>query len=532
MSDEELAQLELETSLLTFGEEILGYRFYGWQCNAIEPFDHASLELVQVSLATPNGSGKSAVVIPTLVLGWLALYPKGKVVLTTADGKQLDGQVMPAIEAHRAKFPDWKFIEREITTRTGGRFVAFTTDQAGRAEGWHKIDNLDGPLLIICDEAKTIPDDIFGAIDRCTYNAILLTSSPGHMVGRFYESQFVTPGFVRIRVGLNDCPHITQDKIDRIMAQYGPNGATPNEAFIGSTLEGKFMEASGEARFDRDGLKELEEQAKAEDERQWLQQPHRAELFDIIEQDNGQLQLRPNPVNGWAWIKEHPAWTAPPYQGPSYPVSVLGFCDPMTGEQSEGSLDRDTHAAGILRAGYIDELRVEHDHELVAVLHHEGGCRWDNDVLAERLSLLLRYYGDAPVIVEANNSGTEVMRLLLIAGRTLWRREKVNHKVPGRKMIDVVGFQTNGTTKNIWIGAIGTVIRERTLGCCYRMAVEHMKNFILNEKGTGEAQAGCKDDFVTGIGLALFALSFAKQLKPPQPLRLGVPVTAVRGPWG
>lgn len=236
-----MAEIEpdIETSLIAFAEEVLGFSLYDWQCDTLSPFDNATQALTMVSLATPNGSGKSAVVITTLILGWLAMYEKGRVVLTTADGKQLDGQVMPAVVAHRSKFPEWKFIEREITTPSGGRFVAFTTDQAGRAEGWHKLDDIDGPLLFICDEAKSVPEDIFDAIDRCTFNGLLLASSPGKMSGTFYESQKNPKhGFIRIRVGLKDCPHITQDKIDRIIAKHGA-GST----FTRSALHGEFLES-------------------------------------------------------------------------------------------------------------------------------------------------------------------------------------------------------------------------------------------------------------------------------------------------
>jgi len=228
----------IESSLITFAEETLGLDLYPWQSAALVPFDEASARLVQVSLATPNGSGKSAVVITALVLGWLTLYPKGRVVLTTADGKQLDGQVMPAIESHRAKFSEWEFQSRRVSTPTGGAFIAFTTDQAGRAEGWHKLDDIEGPLLMIVDEAKSVPEDIYTALDRCTFNALLLASSPGRMHGSFYDSQFNPDlGFVRLSVGLKDCPHITQDKIDRIVAKYGPNSP-----FTRSALHGEFIE--------------------------------------------------------------------------------------------------------------------------------------------------------------------------------------------------------------------------------------------------------------------------------------------------
>jgi len=229
---------EAETSFLTFAEEILGMPLYEWQEDCIEPFDYLSEKLVQVSLATPNGSGKSALVIPAIILGTLWYYPKARVILTTADGKQLDGQVMPALEAHRAKFEGWRFLERNIITPTGGEFIGWTTDSPGRAEGWHKISDMEGPLVIIVDEAKTVDEGIFSALDRCTYNALLLASSPGKMSGTFYESQFnLNLDYIRIAVGLKDCPHITQDKIDRIIAKHGPNSP-----FTRSTLHGEFIE--------------------------------------------------------------------------------------------------------------------------------------------------------------------------------------------------------------------------------------------------------------------------------------------------
>lgn len=490
---------EVIASFITFGREQLGLPMHEWQEDVVEEFDHASNRLVLVSLATPNGSGKSSVVIPVLALGWLWLYPQGRVVITTADGKQLDGQVMPALERYRGKFAHWKFIERQVTTPSGGQLIAFTTDDPGRAEGWHKLDDEKGPLLIICDEAKTIPDAIFSAIDRCTPNAILLTSSPGHKVGRFYDSQFRPElRFRRFQIGLKDCPHIPKSKIDRIIDTHGADSP-----FTRSTLHGEFMDAESEQRFDRDGLEYLSAQVESE-----RQQP-RAVLGRILEQP------RPHGAAFQQWVKDKAGyfWVSElPVPGCSY----IGFCDPMTGEQSEGSLERDTHSAGILRAPFMDPDGVIYDAEVVAMCHAPGGCRWYNDVLAERFGSLLRFYGDPMAIVEANNSGTEVMRLLSQAGRTLWRREKPNHRVPGRKMLEVVGFHTTALTKSLWVGALSSAISERSLVCKYGQAVEHFKNFIIEESGRGAAQPGTFDDHVTGIGLGLFAIGGAAKLRTPK----------------
>jgi hypothetical protein len=486
---------DIETSFVTFSEERLSFRLHWWQAACLAWFDNLSLKLVQGSLATPNGSGKSSVVIPSIVFGGLTLYPKCRIVLLSADAKQLDGQLMPAINAHRGKFPDFRFVEREITTPEGGRFVGFTTDEPGRAEGWHKLDDIEGPLLIICDEAKTIPDAIFQALDRCTFNALLLCSSPGGMQGRFYESQFGRQDFLKLRVGLSDCPHIGQDKIARLREQYGPDGVTPNPSFLASTLDGKFMEADQELRFNPVGLKRLNDMADTY-EREWRQaiktKPQLSPIGDLQENARG-ISWHADHQTGWLWMCEKPV------PGCEY----LGFGDPMTGEQSEGSKLRDTHAFGIFRKSFIDEHGVQRDDEIVACLHAENGVRWDNDIAAERFDMLLRFYGDCRAIIEANNSGTEVMRMLRIAGRTLWKRRKRDAVNPNAKLLEIVGFQTTAASKGQWIGALGRAIREETIVCRYRQACSHFSTFILTEDGSGEAQPHAFDDWVTGIGMAI-----------------------------
>jgi hypothetical protein len=269
------------------------------------------------------------------------------------------------------------------------------------------------------------------------------------------------------------------------------------------------MDADGELRFDREGLNALEDMSDV-----WHGSAERLVLHEQ-EPMRGQSQPWPTPgiqKDGWIWCSERPR------PGCRY----IGFCDPMTGAQSEGSLNRDTHSAGILRAAFVDADGVEHDAELVSALYvpseeepSGAACQWDNDILAQRLAMLLRWYGNPICIVEANNAGTEVIRLLLQEGCNLWRREKPNHRLPGKKMIDVVGFQTNSATKNYWIGALGAAIRDRLLVCKFAPAVKQFATFVLNDKGTGEAQGGCHDDWVTGVGLGLYQIHAATMLPMP-----------------
>lgn len=227
----------IEGSPLWFSDAVLGQKTYPWQdwvlCKIEDPRGRR-----KISVVAPNGSGKSERVIATSALWVPFAHTRGTTVITTADGKQLDNQIWPAITKHRAKFPDWKFLDRRVDTPTGGRIIAFTTDEPGRAEGWHKeMDSglLDGPLLIICDEAKSIPEPIFDAIKlRCNFTWLLLISSAGLRQGTFYESQS-DPSYVTRRVTHEDCPHLDPERIADLLA------LGRDHPVVASTLFSEFM---------------------------------------------------------------------------------------------------------------------------------------------------------------------------------------------------------------------------------------------------------------------------------------------------
>jgi phage terminase large subunit len=216
----------------------LGISLYRWQaeiCLTIE--QAATLTRKKVAVRAPNGVGKTARCITLSALRWLQRFPRGKVVITSYDNRQISDQLWMALRAQAAKFPGWKWTDSEytITTPTGGRLRAFTTSDPGRAEGFHS--DADCPLLIIVDEAKSIDPEIMKAVDRCTYSVLLYISSPGPMAGPFYEA-FTTnqQSFITFAVGLADCPHKPRELIDDIIATYGEN-----DPYTRSTLYGEFM---------------------------------------------------------------------------------------------------------------------------------------------------------------------------------------------------------------------------------------------------------------------------------------------------
>jgi hypothetical protein len=225
------------SDVVTFAEEGLGLALYGWQAQAADVIDAGSERTrIKVALVAPNGSGKTERIVALSTLNWLARYPAGRVIVTTADAKQLDSQLMPALRSHAGKFPAWEFLNRSIRTMEGGFCLAFTTDEPRRAEGHHA--RADSPVLIIVDEAKSVEQGIFEALDRCTYTVLLLISSPGLKAGRFYDAfTKYRADYVTFEVGLTDCPHVSTERIRDVEATYGES-----HPLTRSTLYGEFMD--------------------------------------------------------------------------------------------------------------------------------------------------------------------------------------------------------------------------------------------------------------------------------------------------
>jgi hypothetical protein len=234
----------LRDSPLLFARTVMGQNLYSWQQEICEAVDFGSgFERVRIAVRTPNGSGKSSIVIPVCILRWLDRYPKSKVVLTSADAKQLDSQLMRAMHSYRhPHLVHWEFLSREIRTPQGGMLVSFCTDEAARAEGHH--GSKGAPLLVVLDEAKSIPSEIFQAIDRCGYAVLLLISSPGLRSGTFYDSFSVNrANHIVFEISLQQCPHIAPAKIEDMVSVYGES-----HPLVRSSIYGEFMDlAEGES---------------------------------------------------------------------------------------------------------------------------------------------------------------------------------------------------------------------------------------------------------------------------------------------
>lgn len=248
--------------------------------------------------------------------------------------------------------------------------------------------------------------------------------------------------------------------------------------------------SSGRPRFSIEGVTRLEVLAKAE---------HDLGQIGVIEQaSNGTgVTWIPRRDEGWVWMSEDRR------EGCSY----IGFIDPCTGEQSKGAKNPDAHAAGIIRAGYTDQHGELHLPELVAAIHVPNGCRWDDSLIAERLTWLADYYGGCMIVPETGN-GLGVLVKLREFGATVYQRHKFDHTNPGKR-VPVFGWETNNQTRDIWVNAVADGIREQSFICRYLPAVKQMKTFVIDDRGKAQAKSGEHDDWVTGIGLGLACIGLA-----------------------
>lgn len=236
-----------------------------WQKRAFEAIDpHGS----RVSICTANGVGKTSKIVTGAILWHMAVFPKSLAVSTAGAFRQVKSQLFPNLLEFAECFPGWKFKpgSLEIEAPNGSRYLGFSTDDEGKAEGYHgqkealyEIDHHQskGPLMIILDEAKTVPDGIKDAAERCTYQRLLLTSSTGFAEGFFWESHKKKSKFyhtlkipqkghfeetrvgsdVPVDLGYQENRHVDFEKGDKLREELGPN-----HPLVRSTLDAEFMD--------------------------------------------------------------------------------------------------------------------------------------------------------------------------------------------------------------------------------------------------------------------------------------------------
>src|ERR1039458_3103178 len=182
-----------------------------------------------------NGSGKDKFIIAACFVWFLMKYPQSQAVVTSSSSKQLDRQTDRHIrllcqsvntligeEVWKINFRHYEFLP----TKSNGEL--FATDDPGNAEGWHPT-TVTGKQAIFTSESKSIPDEIFIALLRCSQTTHRVdASSPGPQVGYFYNlcqpglsvmrsdinSPLDTDKVIQYKVTAYDCSHLPKAYID------------------------------------------------------------------------------------------------------------------------------------------------------------------------------------------------------------------------------------------------------------------------------------------------------------------------------
>ncbi len=209
-------------------------KLYDWQIDTLMEFSREDNIPKRMVLCANNGSGKSQIIVSPCSLWACMKYPQTQVIITSASGDQIDNQVCRALNnlcrnintKHGKEI--WKINYRRYECLATGSIIdLYATDDPGKAEGYHPI-SVNGKFVIIVDEAKSVSDEIFRSIGRCTgWTHRLDVSSPGIPAGYFYKefsaSDKMLGNIWRRRVTYKECSHIRESEADESMKLLGEN---------------------------------------------------------------------------------------------------------------------------------------------------------------------------------------------------------------------------------------------------------------------------------------------------------------------
>ena len=218
-----------------FAREVLKMELYPWQEEVL--WDLATNEDQTIILKAANGSGKTQGIATVALLWHCACFSNSQVVTTAGVYRQVKEQLWGNIRQQQAKLgPTWKINTTDLQAPNGSKAIGFSTDHAKKFEGFHN-DN----LLIILDEAKSIPDELWEAVQRCNAPRVrvLVMSSTGLDEGFFAEAFHTKREFFSHHsVTSYDCPHLSDKWIDKMIRMWGKDHPLVRSMIFSEFIEG------------------------------------------------------------------------------------------------------------------------------------------------------------------------------------------------------------------------------------------------------------------------------------------------------
>lgn len=231
-----------------FASDKSDHQLWKWQTEVLELMGRlkpTSLKPLKIALRASNGSGKDSIIVAAFVVWFILSKIKSRVVITSSSGTQLTAQTENAIRNLCEKVNKYFGLEyirvrqRYISSRISGSEIRlFATDEAGKAEGYHPIQP-GAEMAIVVSEWKTVTDEIYQALRRCTgFNYWLGVSTPGEPIGSFHKAattwklvelddieKINEPGNYTFRVTSYQCPHISAEDIEEDKVELGEHSA-------------------------------------------------------------------------------------------------------------------------------------------------------------------------------------------------------------------------------------------------------------------------------------------------------------------
>lgn len=228
--------------------------------------------------------------------------------------------------------------------------------------------------------------------------------------------------------------------------------ATSDEAFI----------ASGRPRFNLKAVKQYEINKKAPIHQGYLDRKGKSKTVKLIDDENGYVQIYKMPE-----------------KNKTYSIGADVAEGLITGDYSVAVvLDEECNVVGLWR-GHVDP-----------------------DIFGRELVSLGYFYNEAYIGCESNNHGSTTIRSMLNEDYYNLYYSKLYDRI-NDEMTKKVGWLTNQKTKPIAIDKLAEFIREFLIAIPSIEIIKELYTYVIDEKGRTNAQAGCHDDCVMALAIAL-----------------------------
>lgn len=197
-----------------FASHILGAELWEGEVEILRSIQHQR----RTAIKTCHGVGKTFT-LAVAVLWWLARYPEGIVLTTSATQRQVKTQLW--FEIHRAaegaKVPYPKLKTTELKFRDDKNFaIGFSTNQTENFQGYHGKH-----VLILADEAPGIESGIWDAIAGTMAGGnvhIVMAGNPTVPAGAFFDAFAKERGLWNtITIDAFDSPNLKGMKLEELL---------------------------------------------------------------------------------------------------------------------------------------------------------------------------------------------------------------------------------------------------------------------------------------------------------------------------